>query len=208
MSYLTLRTGEKQIRHAQTGKAWAEIAPFSIAEATDRLALEAQWGGETRIFRLVVSPGGEGESGEDDIARSFRVWSGSGKEALDSGMRMLVEVCRDRRCELLIWPRVGSLVSDIPGLLAVCRKHEDVGIFLEPAALLPGGEQVRRKDFVERLMEVVPLPGVGALCFGTDEADAETLAPLAHLAAELRKPVVLKGDSPEKMAGILGLDSR
>lgn len=207
VSYLTLPTSEKQIRDPRSGEVWAEIAPFSVAEATDALAREAQWGGETRISRLVVSPGGEGESGEDDIARSFLAWSGSGKEVLDSGMRVLVEVCRDRNCELLIWPRVGSLVSDIPGLLAICRKQEDVGIFLEPAALLPGGEHVRRKDFVERLIEVVPLPGVRALCFGTDETDAETLAPLAQLAAELNKPVVLKGNSAEKMAGILGLDS-
>lgn len=205
VSYLTLKTSEKQIRDPRSGEVWAEIAPFSIAEATDPLAREAQWGGETHISRLVVSPGGEGESGEDDIARSFLAWSGSGKEVLDSGMRVLVEVCRDRNCELLIWPRVGSLVSDIPGLLAICRKQEDVGIFLEPAALFPGGEHVRREDFVERLIEVVPLPGVRAFCFGTEDVDVDALAPLAHLAAELKKPVVLRGESPERAAEILGL---
>ena len=208
VSYLTLRMSEKQICDARSGEVWAEIAPFSIAEATDPQAINAQWAGEVRNSRLVVSPGGTGETGDDDIARSFLAWSGSGKEMLDAGMRLLVAVCRERRCELLVWPRVGSLVSDIPGLLSVCRKHEDVGIFLEPAALYPAGEHFRLTDFVERLTEVVPMPGVRAICFGAEEVDPESLAafaPLAYLAARLEKPVVLRGHSPEKAAGILGL---
>lgn len=208
MSYLTLSTGEKQIRDTRTGEVWAEIAPFLVADATDRGALEAMWRNGQQIARVIVAPGGEVASGDDDIAKSFRTWSGSGKETLDTGMRVLLEVCRDRRCELLIWPRIGSLVSDIPGLLSVCRKHEDVGIFLEPEALFPVGEHFRLSDFVERLTEVVPMPAVRAVCFGRVETDSlAKLAPLARLAMDLRKPVVVRGHSPEKAAEILGLIS-
>jgi len=209
VDYLTLPASEKQIRNARTGEVWAEIAPFSIAEATDRAVVEARWPVGQQTARWIVLPGGAVAEGAD-IAQSFRAWSGSGKENLEIGMRVLVEIYRDRDCELLVWPRIGSLISDIPGLLAVSRKHEDVGIFLEPAALIPAGEQFRITDFVERFAEVIPVPGVCAVCF--DGADAKPMgglaafAPLVRLALDLEKPVVLRGISPENASAIFGLE--
>jgi len=209
VDYLTLPASEKQIRNARTGEVWAEIAPFSIAEVKDRAVAEAQWPVVQQAARCIVPPGGAVADGDEDIAKSFRTWSGSGKENLEIGVRVLVEICRDCDCELLVWPRIGSLISDIPGLLAVSRKHEDVGIFLEPAALIPTGEQFRITDFVERFAEVLPVPGVCAVCF--DGAGAKPMgglaafAPLVRLALDLEKPVVLRGISPEDASAIFGL---
>lgn len=210
VEYLTLPADVKQVRNTRTGEVWADIAPFSVAEASARALVEASWPIGQRISRLLVSPGGAAVGGnEDEIEQSFRVWSGSGKETLDVGMRVLVEICRDRDCELLVWPRVGSLVSDIPGLLSVSRKHEDVGIFLEPAAMLPAGEQFRLADFVDRFAEVLPVPSVCAVFFDAESANEvgglAAFAPLVRLASSLEKPIVLRGISPENAAALFGL---
>lgn len=210
VEYLTLPESEKQIRNTRTGEVWAEIAPFSIAEVTDREALVARWAGAGQTRRLIVSPGqASADVPDDDIAKSFRSWSGRGKEDLEVGMRVLIDVCRERDCELLVWPKLGSLVSDIPGLLSVSRKHEDVGIFLEPAALFPASEQFRLADFVDRFAEVLPVPSVCAIFFDAESAKAmgglAAFTPLARLASELEKPIVLRGAKSEDADAIFGL---
>ncbi|MGH7242099.1 MAG: hypothetical protein ACREJD_01620 [Phycisphaerales bacterium] len=214
MDYLTLTPPELHVRNARTGEVWAEIAPFAIADVGVREAAEKMLAGtgSGHVVRVVVRAGElPVDRTEDDIEHGFHAWSGRGKESLDDGMRALVEVCLARDAELLVWPRLGSLVSDIPGLLSVSRKHESVGIFLEPPAIFPKDEQFRLTDFVERLREVVPMSAVRAVCFGAavgGESQQSDLAPyalLAQLAAELGKPVVIRGDSPAPVLAILEL---
>lgn len=211
VKYLILDTAQQSVQQLPHGDVWAEIAPFSIAGATDRKTLESHWSSDRSGGRLIV-PAGEpvGHGPEISIDLAFGVWSERGKEMLEAGLRTLVDACRDRETELMIWPQLGTLVSDIPGMLSVCRKHESVGIFLEPAALFPAGGQFRLADFVERMTEVLPVPGMRAVCLGSEdavsgEADLAAFVPLAQSAAGLSKPIVLRGADHARAATILGL---
>lgn len=209
VKYLTIDPGEQRVVRTADKGIWAEIAPFSVAEAADRAKLEQVWPADRAVARWIVPAGHpEPQDVEDPIEHAFASWSGTGRALLDRGLRVLVEVCRERRSDLLVWPRAKSIVSDIPGLLSVSRTHDQVGIFLEPQALMPGVERAQRLDFVTRLMEVVPLACVRAVCFGggaSREQELRDYAPLAGLAAELNKPVVLLGDPQAEAAAALGL---
>lgn len=155
-------------------------------------------------------PAGELESGQDEdaIEHAFRSWGCDGKAALDTGLRAAAEHCDRRGIELIVWPRLNSIVSDIPGLLSVARGHERVGILLEPAALFPAGAGVRIEDFATRLKELVALPSVRVICLGSEAgAQEEVVVPwlrLAETARQLGKPIVLRGEKPEKLAAALG----
>ncbi|MBX3389353.1 MAG: hypothetical protein KF691_07845 [Phycisphaeraceae bacterium] len=210
MSYFILDLNSREIHGLQIADVWAEIAPFSLADlgrAPHQNEVLALNGGARRL----VIPAGELEGVEsgDAIERAFRSWGGDGKEVLDSGLRSAVEQCNQRGIELIVWPRLHSIVSDIPGLLRVARAHENVGIFLEPAALFPANAGFRIDDFAARLTEVAEMQSIRAVCVGSDpvagyeESQVEAWIPLLHVARKLEKPIVLRGEKPEMLASAL-----
>lgn len=151
---------------------------------------------------------GESEGG-DAIENAFRSWASDGKVALDVGLRTAVEECDRRGIELIVWPKLNSIVSDIPGLLSVARSHARAGIFLEPAALYPADSGFRIEDFAKRLAEVAAMALVRAIYLeskgGPEETPISPWQPLVEIARQLGKPIVLGGEDTPRFADILGL---
>ncbi|MBL8874355.1 MAG: hypothetical protein JNM86_01000 [Phycisphaerae bacterium] len=181
------------IREGASGTPWAEFARFAVSDLTDVAAVETVWPDLVRSRRLVVAPGSGGsvaQAGEDPIERSFRRWSEEGRAGLEVGLRLLSDAALARGVDILIRPALGTLISDIPGLLSVCRRQDAIGVFLEPAALTPAQEQFRTEDFVTRFLEILPLPAIRAICLASGPEGFGVFEPLARSANHAGKPIV------------------
>lgn len=135
----------------------------------------------------VVTPGSE----PDSIAAAFARWAPHGKAELENRLRAWERACAQAGIELLIWPRAGTLVSDIPGLLNIARKMETVGVVLDPEALLPSGFAMGRDDLNTRLQQVLELGAVRAVVWGVEASPSA--AELQERARALGKPLIRVG---------------
>lgn len=191
---LRLDSAAGVIREGSGGLPWAEFARFSVSDFTDVAAVEAAWPKSLVPRRLIVAPGnGVVGAGEDSIAESFRSWSEAGRAGLDTGLRLLSEAALARGVEVMIRPALGTFISDIPGLLSICRRQDGIGVFLEPAALIPRAGQYRTEDFVTRFLEIMPLPTIRAICLANGPKGFGDFEALAQSAILLGMPVVRMG---------------
>lgn len=141
---------------------------------------------------MVVPRGPETES--DDIAAAFALWGERGRTQLAEQLTGAKRAAAVLGARLVLWPRVGTLVSDIPGVLNLIRSHEDVGVLLDPVALLAPDASRFAKDFFARAAEVVVHAGAGIdAVYVTNElatgVDAAWLQPVVAAAIEARVPV-------------------
>jgi hypothetical protein len=130
----------------------------------------------------------------DDIAASFARWGESGRAALAEGLAGAKRTAEATGERLVIWPRVGTLVSDIPGVLNLIRSHEDIGVLFDPVALLAPDSFRFAKDSLARAAEIVAhaAAGIDAVYAANDMpagVDAAWLEPVVAAAIEARVPV-------------------
>lgn len=146
-----------------------------------------------QVARVVIVPRANAAD-PDDIAASFARWGESGKAALTEGLAGAKRTAASSGVRLVIWPRVGTLVSDIPGVLNLIRSQEDVGVLFDPVALLGPDSSRFAKDFLLRAAEVVAhaAAGIDAVYVANDVLagmDAAWLEPVIAAAVEARVPV-------------------
>lgn len=152
---------------------------------------------------VIVTIEGEASGG------AFESWGPAGRARLEMLVRRLVELARAHALEVWVRPAVGSLVSDLPTLLDLLRRHraDPLRIFLEPTALLAESMVSTAEDFVARCAEsIVPLEGVAAVLVtnvgGTPvqrgPIPRRALAGLWQAAIAHGKPVALAGSHQEE----------
>lgn len=140
---------------------------------------------------------------------AFESWGPAGRARLNTLVRGLVELARAHALEVWVRPAVDSLVSDLPTLLDLLRRHRahPLRIFLEPTALLAESMESTAEDFVARCAEsIVPLEGVAAVLVtnvgGTPvqrgPIPRRALAGLWRAAIAHGKPVALIGEGVEE----------
>lgn len=130
----------------------------------------------------------------EDIAASFARWGEAGKAALAEGLAAAKRTAAISSERLVLWPRLGTLVSDIPGVLNLIRSQEDVGVLFDPVALLAPDSNRFARDFLLRAAEVVShaAAGIDAVYAANDlpmGVDAAWLEPVIAAAMEARVPV-------------------
>lgn len=176
--------------------AWARFERRTLAEyAASEPKGEAPIA-RAQLARVVIVPRADAADPQD-IAASFARWGEAGKLALAdglSGARRRAAAAGER---LVLWPRVGTLVSDIPGVLNVLRAHDDVGVLFDPVALLAPDSSRFAKDFLLRSAEVIAHAAAGIdAVYVTSEVpvgvDSDWLKPVIAAAYEARV-VVCRG---------------
>ena len=147
----------------------------------------------TQVARVVVVPRGE-ETESDDIAAAFALWGERGRTQLAEQLTGAKRAAAALGARLVLWPRVGTLISDIPGVLNLIRSQEDVGVLFDPVALLAPDSSRFAKDFFLRAAEVVAhaAAGIDAVYVASDMpagVDAVWLEPVIAAAVAARVPV-------------------
>jgi hypothetical protein len=148
---------------------------------------------------------------------AFESWGPAGRARLDATLRGLIDLARARNLEVWVRPAAESLVSDLPTLVQLARRHEadPIRILLEPAALLTDTMLATADDFVERCAEaVVPMSAVVAVLVTNTGGkpvqegpiSRRALAGLWRAALAHRKPVALRGERVEEQRRWLGVD--
>lgn len=148
--------------------------------------------GRTQVARVVVVP--RGAAAADDIAAAFALWGERGRTQLAEQLTGAKRAAATLGARLVLWPRVGTLVSDIPGVLNLIRSQEDVGVLFDPVALLAPDSSRFAKDFFLRAAEVVAhaAAGIDAVYVASDMpagVDAVWLEPVIAAAVAARVPV-------------------
>lgn len=206
LQILRFHRDQSSIEHSGDGAVWARVAPEPLARIGTWAGLEG-WLAEIAkagVSRVIFHPGSTDESrmdaedGEADPIRSaWQLWAPGGQLLMAESVRRLDEACAAASVRPILWPRVHSLVSDIPGLLGVTRRWEQVGILLDPIALFAGYGQNQFADFAGRLHEVIGLPGISALVFAEFQGERAGLKEFAALASAAKSrgvPIVLSHD--------------
>ncbi len=82
-------------------------------------------------------------------------WSPRGRAAFEGEAERLAAVAGRLGIELVLWPRVGDVISDIPSCLSFLRRFESgaLRLLMEPAALLDGSMLPRAAEHLERIMD-------------------------------------------------------
>ena len=188
-----------------TNAAWATFDARSLAEigaggsgsarvvASELPTRAGLTHARAQVARVVVVPRGA-ETASDDIASAFALWGERGRTQLTEQLTGAKRAAAALGVRLVIWPRVGTLVSDIPGVLNLIRGHEDVGVLFDPVALLAPDASRFAKDFFLRAAEVVAhaAAGIDAVYVASDTpagVDAAWLEPVIAAAIEARVPV-------------------
>ncbi len=221
---LLLDQAGNEIREAADAALWAGISPFDVARSGTNDGVDAWLNDAVRrgVPRVVFRPGLPPEPARTDrdpyeaaeIEAGLRAWPGAGSTILHEGLRRLEGVAVRLGLSVLVLPQVGSLVSDIPGLLGLQRRFENIGVLLEPAAMLPPGHASHAPDFFDRMGAMLEFQRPAGILLGnlngrpldTGPLDPRCLAPLARLAIEAVIPLVLRGDrtAAERQLASLG----
>lgn len=186
---------------SSVGSVWARFDDRSLAAfaggrgAADPARAASARGGNSgaQVARVVVVPRGD-DLAAGDIASAFALWGERGRQQLAEQLAGAKRVAVATGERLVLWPRIGTLVSDIPGVLNVIRGHEDLGVLFDPVALLAPDSARFAADFLKRAAEIVThaAPGIDAIYVphtmpaGTDAA---WLEPVIAAAIEARVPV-------------------
>jgi hypothetical protein len=146
-----------------------------------------------QVARVVVVPRGA-EHAADDIASAFALWGERGRSQFAEQLAGAKRAAAAMGARLVLWPRVGTLVSDIPGVLNLIRGHEDVGVLFDPVGLLAPDSSRFAADFLKRAAEVVShaAAGIDAVYVANDlpaGVDAAWLEPVIAAAIEARVAV-------------------
>ena len=169
-------------------------APVADARSEGRVvAGERATHARAQVSRVVIVPRADAADPED-IAASFARWGEAGRAELASGLAGAKRVAAAMGERLVLWSRVGALVSDIPGVLNVIRGHEDVGVLFDPIALLAPDSSRFARDFLVRAAEVIAhaAAGIDAVYVANDlpvGVDAAWLVPVIAAAGEARVPI-------------------
>lgn len=190
LQILRLNHDRSAIEHAGDGAVWARIAPEPLARIGRWSGLEA-WIAEiaaSGVSKVIFHPGAadEKDSGSvtdefDPIRSAWQSWAPSGHLLMTESVRRLDDVCAGAGMQPILWPRVHSLVSDIPGLLGVTRRWERVGVLLDPVALFARSGAGPFADFAGRLQEVIGMPGMSALVVEDAKGESATLEEFTSL---------------------------
>jgi len=145
------------------------------------------------------------------------LWGPEGRARLDGIVRTLCDAARAHETEVWLRPNVDSLVSDLPTILRLTRRHaeDSLRVFLEPTALLAPSMGPGVGDFLQRCAEaVLPLPSIaGVLLSNAGGAPVHRgmvgrrpLAAFARAAADLGRPIALLDEEVGVQRAWLGLD--
>ena len=211
VALFTLQRDAAMISDALSGQPWAAIAPIHVSDL-ERWDDAEQWLSDAKrrgVSRVVFSPGEHQnkqpadapvQSDTDTIEAAFHQWSGAGAERLAAGMRRLDALTSQTGLQPLLWPRLGTLISDIPGLLHVTRRMSRAQIVLEPLALFAGSTPAELQDLLVRFEDVIPLAPVAAICIDCSNQFHESSAAMATILRDFAKrlppalPVILPAD--------------
>lgn len=183
------------------GSPWARFDDRSLAGyasglgAADPSRAASARGGNSgaQVARVVVVPRGD-DRAEGDIASAFALWGERGRQQLAEQLADAKRMAHAGGERLVLWPRIGTLVSDIPGVLNLIRGHEDLGVLFDPVALLAPDSARFAADFLKRAAEIVThaAAGIDAVYVPQEMpagTDAACLEPVIAAAIEARIPV-------------------
>jgi hypothetical protein len=132
---------------------WALIHPDTLedlhARGTERAALHSP---ETRSVPVILRSGGV----IDDAASAFASWSGAGWSAFEDAVRALVEP-DTAPAPVLIWPGTGSVLSDAVSTLSFARRHDQVGLVIDPVAWITDAMAADAPDHLARFASALTL---------------------------------------------------
>lgn len=95
----------------------------------------------------------------DDAASSFATWSNAGWDSFEADLRDAIELCDNTKpkSKALLWPGVGSVLSDGVSTLSFARKHESVGLVIDPVAWITGSMRADAEDHLSRFADALSL---------------------------------------------------
>lgn len=148
---------------------------------------------DEQVARIVVVPRGD-ERGAADIESAFALWGERGRAMLAEQLSGAKKAAAVMGVRLVLWPRVGTLVSDIPGVLNLIRSQEEVGVLFDPVGLLAPDSSRFAKDFLLRASEIVSraASGIDAVYLANElpvGVDPSWLRPVLTAAQEARVAV-------------------
>ncbi len=143
------------------------------------------------------------EFSPDGAERSFELWSPRAHQCLDRALGAIERSALKHAVSLVLRPARSTLVSDIPGILALSRRPA-WSVLLEPAAVIDPRDPSRVPDHFARLAELVETDTVCAVLVTNSDAGpvhegtlpAEWFRPIVDAARRAAKPLILL-DQPD-----------
>lgn len=136
---------------------WAMVASDAVLGGT--LLAPIAGSGSSDVRRMIVRAGrmGVGSAGDEssEPAAAWGSWSPRGQAAFESEIDRLTGLIAGLGVELVLWPRIGDALSDIPSCLSFLRRHESgpFRLMIEPAALLDESMLLRAAEHLERIID-------------------------------------------------------
>lgn len=202
------------------GGRWGGVCSLNLLTA----APEEILGDAVGATRLVSRSGwiAQGRTSEDPVIP----WAAGARGALDQAVEALAPAMAGRGITLLLWPRAGDVLSDIPSTLTFLRRWSGggVGLLLEPAALIAESMLGRVEEHLGRIGEALGAHEATAAILMSNVIEGENagmlrpspmhrgfieprlLAEFARAAVEAGKPIaLLEEDADEQLRAIAAL---
>lgn len=95
----------------------------------------------------------------EDAASSFATWSNAGWESFEEQLRTATNAAGSCRpdAKALLWPGVGSMLSDGVSTLSFARKHPAIGLVIDPVAWLTESMRTDAEDHLSRFAQAMSL---------------------------------------------------
>ncbi|GEM_PF-5550268 len=95
----------------------------------------------------------------DDAASSFATWSSAGWALFETRVSEAADSVRSWHAdaEAVLWPGVGSVLSDGVSALSFARKHPSVGLAIDPVAWLTPSMRRDAEDHLARFAQALSL---------------------------------------------------
>lgn len=121
-------------------------------------------------------------------------WSARVRSLLDERLARLIEKACARNVRVWLRPQHADVISDIPSTLQVLRaqSHAELGLWLEPSALLAESMLSRAGEHLARITEALAVHPrcVAVDLSGFEKIGLEALADCARTGVTARKPLV------------------
>lgn len=133
---------------------WAVVHPETLEDLHARAAAPADL--RPTPPRLVIRSAGPAKAETDDAAAAFASWSNAGWTALEDAVRAIIE---PNPTPTLLWPGRGSVLSDAVSTLSFARRHERVGLVIDPVAWITNAMAADAPDHLDRFASALTLCG-------------------------------------------------
>lgn len=141
------RTTQTALELREIDALWATVHPETLEDLHARSTTASEL--ESAAPRLILRSGAE----IDDAAAAFASWSGAGWAAFEDAVRALVEP----NPSILIWPGAGSVLSDAVSTLSFARRHDQIGLVIDPVAWITDAMAADAPDHLARFASALAL---------------------------------------------------